>query len=259
MNVKTTKPPKQNKRIHKPKLVSWALVLPQNQWNIQKWSNGWVSTDHYSCYDFTLITMLRTLSRLSHIQSHFWGFHVNCFVLKINFANQRSPQNRSTMSKRLQPNKKKTTEASSTELSLASWYSRLLVKGAFLYIDTCGLGGWKFILMFQKAQECSKILCKIFCIRWLQNPLLEICHCDIVFFPLHGHSCSEAHVGGSRADFSETYFVFLCSQLFSLNLSVILRNLFKRLKGSVTQMGIILVLKMKVVGDNMSKCWLNSS
>ena len=140
----------------------------------------------------------------------------------------------SKKSTELQHHDKITTQATFTELSLASWYSRLSVKGAFLYTDTCGLGGEEFICMFQKAQECSKILCKFWSgdHRTLRN---HNCHCDIVFFSLHGHSFSEAHVGRSRAGCSIAL-SFLFSQLFPLNLSVILIILFRQMRITTHQM-----------------------
>lgn len=185
------------------------------------------------CQQTTILAIISSQLQcweLHHIQSHFWGVHVNCFALKINFTNQRSPQNPSTMTRRLQPNKK-TTQAASTELSLTSWYSRLLAKGAFLYSGWhLWLGKPRVHLHVSEGSIMFQNSVKNFCVRWLEKALSEIIIATVSFFPLHGHSCSEAHVQGNRAG-SRATLSLLCSQLFPWTLSVTLRILFKKRKG----------------------------
>ena len=101
---------------------------------------------------------------------------------------------------------------------------------------------------------CEKFLCQV---TWEGSLRNHNCHC-VFFFPYMGTPALKPMYRGIELAPGQPCLCCVVNCFLELFLSP-WEFSSKRGKGSITQMGMILVLKMKVVGDSVSKCWLNLS
>lgn len=184
-----------------------------------------VLTDDSPCYNFILVTLLRTLSRSTLLQSHFWGTHVwinstsqRCHKIPAQWWELGSSRN--------------CHRAVCAKLAFyAVCQSREFI---FMLTPAAWQAEWSS-MCFGRVRNIPKLYAK-WPVRGLQNSLSETLIATYVLPSLHQSSCLWCHVGKSGTCRCVTYSLFfLGSWLFALNLSVILRFHFKRVKGSITQ------------------------